>query len=159
MSKISNLFKEELIFFEGAKTKEELFSNIGSRLLEMELVKPSYIDAIKEREKEYPTGLDLSVVEANIPNVAIPHTETEHCNADQIIVVKLTNGVTFNNMISPDKELNVRFAFFILNSQKSAQTGILSNLMEFFTQDNNVPNLNELETTQEVYQYIQKKLA
>lgn len=158
MSEIANFFREDLILFESAKTWEELFEQVGSKLLDKNFVKPTFVEAIKERERNYPTGLDLSVVGADTPNVAIPHTETEHCNGDQIVVVKLNNEITFNNMIAPDKELNVRFAFFILNSQKSAQTNILSNLMGFFTKDNNVNNLNQLETAEEVYQYIQEKI-
>ena len=96
MSEIANLFREDLIFFENATSQEELFQHIGSKLLEKELVKPSYIDAIKEREKNYPTGIDLSVVGADVPNVAIPHTEVEHCNASQIVVAKLNNDIIFN---------------------------------------------------------------
>lgn len=156
MSNIARLFREDLIFFENAINKEELFNHIGSKLLEKELVKPSYIDAIKKREENYPTGIDLSVVGAGIPNVAIPHTEVEHCNASQIVVVKLNKEITFKNMIDPEKDLNVQFAFFILNSQKSAQTSILSNLMEFFTKDNNVYHLTQLKTAEEIYQYIQE---
>lgn len=158
MSEIANLFKDDLIFFENVATWEELFEQVGSKLLDKNLVKPSFVEAIKERERNYPTGLDLSVVGEDTPNVAIPHTETEHCNSDQIVVVKLNNEIMFNNMIAPDKELNVRFVFFILNSQKSAQTNILSNLMGFFTKDNNVNHLNQLETAEEVYQYIQEKI-
>ncbi|MCB5936676.1 PTS sugar transporter subunit IIA [Caldibacillus thermoamylovorans] len=158
MSEIANLFKDDLIFFENVATWEELFEQVGSKLLDKNLVKPSFVEAIKERERNYPTGLDLSVVGEDTPNVAIPHTETEHCNSDQIVVVKLNNEIMFNNMIAPDKELNVRFVFFILNSQKSVQTNILSNLMGFFTKDNNVNHLNQLETAEEVYQYIQEKI-
>lgn len=158
MSEIANLFKDDLIFFENVATWEELFEQVGSKLLDKNLVKPSFVEAIKERERNYPTGLDLSVVGEDTPNVAIPHTETEHCNSDQIVVVKLNNEIMFNNMIAPDKELNVRFVFFILNSQKSVQTNILSNLMGFFTKDNNVNHLNQLETAEEVYQYIQENI-
>ena len=51
MNNIANLFREDLVFFENAKTREELFNNIGTKLVEMELVKPTFIPAIKEREK------------------------------------------------------------------------------------------------------------
>lgn len=158
VNNIANLFREDLVFFENAKTREELFNNIGTKLVEMELVKPTFIPAIKEREKNYPTGLDLGVVGTDTPNVAIPHTEAEHCNADQIVVVKLLHDIQFNNMISPDKIINVRFAFFILNSQKSEQPEILSNLMGFFTQGQNMKKLDQLKTPSEVYQYILQEL-
>ena len=158
MAETESLFKEDLIFFESATTCDELFEQVGSKLAEKGIVKPSFVEAIKERERNYPTGLDLSVVGENVPSVAIPHTETEHCNENHIVVVKLNNGVAFKNMIAPDKTVDVRFAFFIINSQKTAQTNILSNLMEFFTKGNNMSILNRLETAEEIYQFIQENI-
>ncbi|WP_018662698.1 PTS sugar transporter subunit IIA [Heyndrickxia acidiproducens] len=157
MSELNQLFKQDLILFESVSTQRELFENVGAKLLEMGLVKPAYTNALIERESHYPTGLDLSVVGENTPNVAIPHTETEYCNAEQVVIVKLENEVPFYNMISPDKKLNVKFAFFILNHQKKAQTNILSSLMEFFTQDGNVSSLNQLNSKEEIFQFIQSK--
>lgn len=43
----------------------------------------------------------MSAVGTDIPNVAIPHTETDYCNTDRIVVVKLENEIPFHNMITP----------------------------------------------------------
>lgn len=154
MSSMNQLFDRQLIFFGNASTQKELFQDVGEKLLQNGLVKPKYIEAIMERERNFPTGLDLSVVGEDVPNVAIPHTEVEYCNAEQVVVVKLTEGITFHNMIAPDKELKVKYAFFILNNQKKGQTDILSNLMGFFTQDQNVKVLDTLNSSEEIYQFL-----
>lgn len=154
MGKMTQLFDRNLIFFENVSTQQGLFNSVGNKLLQRGLVKPKYVEAIIEREKNFPTGLDLSILGDDVPNVAIPHTEVEYCNIEQIIVVKLNEKIPFHNMIAPDKELDVKFSFFILNNKKTEQTGILSNLMGFFTKDNNMKILNSLNSNEEIYQFL-----
>ena len=151
---LAHLFSEELIFIEGAKDSDEIFRKIGKKLIEKGLVKDSFIDAVINREKDYPTGLDLSVVDNGIPNIAIPHTESEHCNLKKVVVVKLKNEIIFNNMISPDNKLKVKFLFMILNNEKGEQSNILASLMDFFTKKENISRLSELCDTSEIYKYI-----
>lgn len=151
---VRDLFQKDLIFFEDAKTKDELFRLVGGKLLEKKLVNPGYIEAITERESKFPTGLDLGVVKAGSPNVAIPHTEVNYCNWKGIVVVRLKEEITFNNMISPDKGIPVKYAFFILNNEKNSQTNLLSYLMSFFTAEDKMSRLDSLETSEEVYQFI-----
>lgn len=151
---ISELFQKDLIFDVNAATQEELFTKVGELLLEKGMVKPGYTKAVKEREKEFPTGLDLSVVGADVPNVAIPHTETEFCNAQKVVVVHTEADLTFRNMIAPDCELQVGYFFFILNDNKHGQTNILSSLMERFTKPNYMKALSKLTHADEIYQYI-----
>lgn len=154
MKVISELLNKELIFFENAESKEEILRKIGRKLLENGLVKEGFIESIVEREEKYPTGIDLSVVGENLPNVAIPHSEPEYSNCKKLVVVKLEKDIKFKNMIDPSKELKVKYLFFILNNEKSAQTNILSHLMSFFTQENKMKGLENLKTKDEVYQYL-----
>lgn len=152
MNTIVELFDKDLIFFEEAETKEELFRKVGRKLLDRNLVKEGFIDAIIEREAHYPTGLDLSVVGENLPNVAIPHTEAHYCCCTKIVIVKLKKELPFCNMIAPKSQLSVRFLFMILNDQKESQTNLLSDLMSFFTQ--NMKVLDRLETADEIYRFV-----
>ncbi|MGX1984075.1 PTS system IIA component (Gat family) [Thermolongibacillus altinsuensis] len=154
MKVISELLNKELIFFENAESKEEILRKIGRKLLENGLVKEGFIESIVEREEKYPTGIDLSVVGENLPNVAIPHSEPEYSNCKKLVVVKLEKDIKFKNMIDPSKELKVKYLFFILNNEKSTQTNILSHLMSFFTQENKIKGLENLKTKDEVYQYL-----
>ncbi len=160
INEISQLFKEDLVFIEKGKDSSEIFNKVGKKLIERGLVRDNFIEEVIKREEGYPTGIDLEVVyndEAGIPNVAIPHTETEYCNCKNVVVVKLEKDVEFKNMISPEKSLNVRFLFMILNNEKNAQTNILSNLMGFVTQLENMKSLCKSNSTKEIYDCIVKQ--
>ena len=49
----------------------------------------SYRPALKEREKSFPTGLDMEFLGKDLPNVAIPHTDIIHNLTENIVVVRL----------------------------------------------------------------------
>lgn len=153
---IVDLFRKDLIFIEDAKDSRDIFTKVGKKLFEKGLVNEEFINAIIKRESEYPTGLDLSIVDSEsiIPNVAIPHTESKYCKAKNIVIVKLKNEVIFNNMISPADKLEVKFLFMILNNEKEVQSNLLGSLMNFFTKKENLITLSKLEDTEEIYNYI-----
>src|SRR5690625_7594396 len=126
MATVQSLYNKDLILKSDAKTQEEVFKEVGSFLLDKELVNDEFIDAIIEREHNYPTGLDLAPVAEGLPNVAIPHTETEYCKTKAVVFVKIAHDVAFHNMIAPDQELKVNYLFFIINDEKTNQTNVRS---------------------------------
>ncbi len=72
---------------------------------EKKVVTDTYRSALIEREKMFPTGLDMEFLGKDLPNVAIPHTDTIHNLTENVVVVRLAKPVTFHNMIAPDKEV------------------------------------------------------
>lgn len=151
---VDTLYDRELILKSDAQTQEEVFKEIGAFLLKKDLVNEQFTDAIIEREKNYPTGLDLAPVAEQLPNVAIPHTETEYCKSKAIVFVKLNNQITFHNMITPDETLRVKYLFFIINNEKTNQTDVLSNIMAFITNKENMRTLEQLDTAESIYKFL-----
>jgi len=151
---VQSLYSKDLILKSDAKTQVEVFNEVGSFLLDKGLVNDEFIDAIIDREHNYPTGLDLSPVAEGLPNVAIPHTETEFCKTKAVVFVKLTHEVLFYNMIAPEQELKVNYLFFIINNEKTNQTNVLSNLMAFMTNAKNMETLEQKETPEEIYEFL-----
>ena len=115
---------------------------------------PTYRSALIEREKSFPTGLDMEFLGKDLPNVAIPHTDIVHNLTENVVVVRLDQPVTFHNMIAPDKEVQVSLLFFIINNSSSSQTNILAQLMDFFTSNGNLEALSKLDSEDKLYQYI-----
>mgnify|MGYP000665242863 FL=1 len=120
---------------------------------------PTYRSALIEREKSFPTGLDMEFLGKDLPNVAIPHTDIVHNLTANVVVVRLDQPVTFHNMIAPDKEVQVSLLFFIINNSSSSQTNILAQLMDFFTSNGNLEALSKLDSEDKLYQYITETIS
>ncbi|RTX85544.1 PTS sugar transporter subunit IIA, partial [Staphylococcus piscifermentans] len=115
---MTNLIFENSVFITNASSKEDVFRELARALKANGDVKSEFLEHVLEREKNYPTGMDLSLLDIDYPNIAIPHTETEFVNVTKIIPVKLNHPIDFQNMISPHNTIKVSFLFMILNHDK-----------------------------------------
>lgn len=156
---LNQLFNKDLVFCLQAKNQTDLFEQVASLLEERQIVTPTYRSALIEREKSFPTGLDMEFLGKDLPNVAIPHTDIIHNLTENVVVVRLDQPVTFHNMIAPDKEVQVSLLFFIINNSSSSQTNILAQLMDFFTSNGNLEALSKLDSEDKLYQYITEAIS
>ena len=113
---LNHFFDKDLVFCLQADNKEHLFSQVADLLEKRKIVTSSYKKALIEREKSFPTGLDMEFFGKGLPNVAIPHTDMAHNLAEKVVVVRLEQSVIFHNMIAPTKEVEVSLLFFIINN-------------------------------------------
>ncbi|MCG4281164.1 PTS sugar transporter subunit IIA [Lacticaseibacillus saniviri] len=152
----SKLFSPELIFIEDATTQEDVFKQVSARLETLGAVKPTFYDNLTERERNYPTGIDMSVVNTDYPNVAIPHTEGEFVNTRRIVPIKLNHPITFHNMIDPEQTFPVKFLFMILNNDPEGQANVLAQIMDFLTTtpQSELENLFNATDTDSIYQLL-----
>lgn len=159
VKELQPLFDRDSVFISDRDQKEEVIGEVSSRLQDMGLVKDKFLENVLLREKDYPTGIDLSVVDPELPNIAIPHTEAEFVNVRRVIPVHLNREIEFRNMINPEQELKVSFLFMILNDDPEGQSNILAQIMNFVT----TTPVNELKTffksadTEAIYNYLSKK--
>ena len=151
---LDHFFRKDLVFCLEADNQEQLFDQVATLLEEKKVVTDTYRSALIEREKMFPTGLDMEFLGKDLPNVAIPHTDTIHNLTENVVVVRLAKPVTFHNMIAPDKEVEVSLLFFIINNSSSSQTNILAQLMDFFTGNGHLEALSKLTDPEALYQYI-----
>ena len=156
---LDHFFSKDLVFCLEADNQEQLFDQVATLLEEKKVVTDTYRSALIEREKMFPTGLDMEFLGKDLPNVAIPHTDTIHNLTENVVVVRLAKPVTFHNMIAPDKEVEVSLLFFIINNSSSSQTNILAQLMDFFTGNGHLEALSKLTVPEALYQYISDATA
>ena len=156
---LDHFFSKDLVFCLEADNQEQLFDQVATLLEEKKVVTDTYRSALIEREKMFPTGLDMEFLGKDLPNVAIPHTDTIHNLTENVVVVRLAKPVTFHNMIAPDKEVEVSLLFFIINNSSSSQTNILAQLMDFFTGNGHLEALSKLTDPEALYQYILEATA
>ena len=156
---LNHFFSKDLVFCLEADNQEQLFDQVATLLEEKKVVTDTYRSALIEREKMFPTGLDMEFLGKDLPNVAIPHTDTIHNLTENVVVVRLAKPVTFHNMIAPDKEVEVSLLFFIINNSNSSQTNILAQLMDFFTGDGHLEALSKITEPEALFQYISEATA
>ena len=156
---LDHFFSKDLVFCLEADNQEQLFDQVATLLEEKKVVTDTYRSALIEREKMFPTGLDMEFLGKDLPNVAIPHTDTIHNLTENVVVVRLPKSVTFHNMIAPDKEVEVSLLFFIINNSSSSQTNILAQLMDFFTGNGHLEALSKITEPEALYQYISEATA
>ena len=156
---LDHFFSKDLVFCLEADNQEQLFDQVATLLEEKKVVTDTYRSALIEREKMFPTGLDMEFLGKDLPNVAIPHTDTIHNLTENVVVVRLSKPVTFHNMIAPDKEVEVSLLFFIINNSSSSQTNILAQLMDFFTGNGHLEALSKITEPEALYQYISEATA
>lgn len=156
---LDHFFSKDLVFCLEADNQEQLFDQVATLLEEKKVVTDTYRSALIEREKMFPTGLDMEFLGKDLPNVAIPHTDTIHNLTENVVVVRLAKPVTFHNMIAPDKEVEVSLLFFIINNSNSSQTNILAQLMDFFTGNGHLETLSKITEPEALFQYISEATA
>ena len=156
---LDHFFSKDLVFCLEADNQEQLFDQVATLLEEKKVVTDTYRSALIEREKMFPTGLDMEFLGKDLPNVAIPHTDTIHNLTEIVVVVRLAKPVTFHNMIAPDKEVEVSLLFFIINNSSSSQTNILAQLMDFFTGNGHLEALSKITEPEALFQYISEATA
>ena len=156
---LDHFFDKDLVFCLEADNQEQLFDQVATLLEEKKVVTETYRAALIEREKSFPTGLDMEFLGKDLPNVAIPHTDTIHNLTENVVVVRLEKPVTFHNMIAPDKEVEVSLLFFIINNSSSSQTNILAQLMDFFTGNGHLEALSKITEPEALFQYISEATA
>ncbi|MDO4800436.1 MAG: PTS sugar transporter subunit IIA, partial [Bacillota bacterium] len=85
-------------------TSEEALSAMANHLVNRGICKPSFVEAILNREREFPTGLEtLSGI-----GVALPHTDAEHVLCDRLAIAILEREIPFGAMGFEQEKVEVK---------------------------------------------------
>ena len=99
---------------------------LGTRLVEAGCVRPEYIQDVIHREQEFPTGLPTAIP------IAIPHASSGNCITTSLAIGLLKQPVSFVEMGSPGRRLDVEMVFLLAIKNVEEQTTWLRNLMKIF---------------------------
>ncbi|MPW24232.1 PTS sugar transporter subunit IIA [Alkalibaculum sp. M08DMB] len=129
----AKIFDPDLIFSDiDIKDKDQLLDFIASKMYQLNYVKESYIQAVVEREKNFPTGIQTQQY-----GIAIPHTDIIHVNKPIVAVCILSNPIIFKAMGMPEEEVPVKFVFMLSIDDPNNHIELLSKLSILF-QDKNI---------------------
>lgn len=153
---IYEMLNREMIFpnLEAAGFEDAL-RKLGGAAIRAGYAKATYADALVEREKEYPTALDV-----NGYGVAIPHTPVEHVLGTVIPVAVLKEPVEFIQMGTDDETVGVRVIFMLTLAGKPGEHDHLDQLQRIVAiiQDTGVlERLMAAKDAEEIMNVIKEK--
>jgi PTS system galactitol-specific IIA component len=145
---------QKLVFFGvEADNSESLINYLAKHLQALGYVDAEYKTAVVEREKLYPTGLNLDGV-----SVAMPHTTGQHILRPTIAVAQLAKPVKFYHMGEPETEVLATFAFMMAIKDHDDQIEWLKNLMHIFEDANSLAALRSVRNRIELISFVLENL-
>jgi len=148
-------FGKELVVLDiPAKTNLEVLDVMAARLFAEGMVKDSYAEAVKAREKVYATGLELPEM-----SIAIPHTDAIHVNTPALCLGILREPVSFGAMGMADQWVNAKVVFMLSIKEPHAQLKVLQSLMKVFQTEGRLTALASCKTEEEAAKMLVELLG
>ena len=119
------IISEKLIFNDMSGSFSQIIRTVSKKLQNMGIVKSSYPEAVIEREKEYPTGL-----EGLYGNFAIPHTYSEHCIQSALVIIRTSRPMEFVRMDDHGQKIKCELMVLLAISRPEQQLIMLRRLMK-----------------------------
>lgn len=145
--------KESLIFTDlEAETYEDVMQAVGQKVTAEGFAKESYVDALINREKDFPTGLDIDGF-----GVAIPHTDVSHVNKAATAIAILKNPVTFVQMGTDDDYVDAKVVFVLAVDDPQGHLEQLQRIISIIQDKNVLEKLTQAKEASEIINVIKEK--
>lgn len=135
------------------KDNMEALEYTSKLLLDRKLVKDSYLDAIKDRENSFPTGLEFQNY-----GIAIPHTDSEHVISEAMVINILDKPVKFEQMATEGLYTDINIIVMLAIKNKENQVPYLQTLIEFFQDEQKVNVLISNSSNDEIEESFKQYL-
>ncbi|KAF1297363.1 PTS galactitol transporter subunit IIA [Enterococcus sp. JM4C] len=146
---------EELVFRNIAvKNSEEALIFLAENLYQKGYVQKEYIQAIQEREKEYPTGLPSSE-----PGIAIPHANFELVKKTTLAIATIENPVLFNNMENNQEQLPVQIIIMMAIGEPHGQVEMLQKIVSIIQDEPLRKEMIQAVSDVELLRLLKKAIA
>lgn len=150
-----DLFQEEITLTEVVcDSQAAFFKQFADILTRDGYVAPSFETAIIERERVFPTGLEMNGI-----TIAIPHTDTMHVKRPFVAVSKLAKPLSFVQMGTTDKWVDAEMIFILGIKDAAGQVPLLATMMEKFADETFVEALRQQEQPQELVAFLKKQFG
>lgn len=134
-----------------AKNSDEIFEALGGELVKQGYCKESYVQALKDREAEFPTGINMGE-----KGVAIPHTDVSHVNKKGIAIATLKEPVSFVEMGTDDEFVNAQVIFMLAVDEKG-HLELLQEILGILQDQETLTKLIEAENAEKIIEIIKEK--
>lgn len=134
-----------------ADSSDDIFEALGGELVKQGYCKETYVQALKNREAEFPTGINTGE-----KGVAIPHTDVSHVNKKGIAIATIKNPVSFMEMGTDDEYVNVQVVFMLAVDEKG-HLELLQAILGILQDQEVLNQLIEAKAAEEIIEIIKNK--
>ncbi|MDO4169722.1 MAG: PTS sugar transporter subunit IIA [Lachnospiraceae bacterium] len=134
------------------KNSSDVFQKLGGLLVSEGYCKNTYVQALIDREKEFPTGINMGEI-----GIAIPHTDRGHVNKGAVAIGILKEPVHFYQMGFTDVEVNVKIVFMLAVDDPEAHLPFLQRVLQVLQDQNVLEKLTHVTKSQEIIEIVKEK--
>ena len=138
--------------FEAADS-EEAIRTLAQDFVDAGVVKPTFVEAVLEREQRSPTALPAVAYD-----IAIPHTVSEHVITPAMNVAVLKHPVAFQQMGSPEITLHPQVLFMLAISAPKDQLTLLRRIMKMLQDRELLEKVRSAGSTDEIYDLLKPRI-
>lgn len=143
-------FNSEIAEFQvEVKDRNEAFQRLTKELRTKRCITDDFLEQIIEREEHFPTGLPVNNI-----GVAIPHTDSDYVKKSQIAFMSLKEPITFFEMGTADKPVDVQMIFMLALKEPHEQLEMLQKLIGMIQQPEIMGKLYHCQSKPEFIQII-----
>lgn len=145
--------KEALIFIDlDCENAENALQFIGNAMISEGYVTTDYVWALTERERKFPTGLDIHGT-----GVAIPHTDAAYVNQEGIAIASLKRPVDFRQMGEENTWIPVQLIFLLMVPCDKGQVDWIQRMLTIIQDTSVLERLQKAKQAGDVIQIIREK--
>ena len=135
-----------------AGSSDEVFQQLGGLLVSEGYCKSSYVQALIEREKDFPTGINMGNI-----GIAIPHTDKEHVIKGAVAIGVLKEPVHFYQMGTNDENVEAKLIFMLAVKDPKEHLVFLQRILMVLQDQEVLKQLIETKNKQEIINIIKEK--
>jgi PTS system galactitol-specific IIA component len=147
-------FTKNLVTFVDADSRKEAESAMADVLIAQGYAKPSYKQAILDREVNFPTGLYVGEY-----NAAIPHCDPENVNEGAMCVGVMKHPVTWGRMEDKNDTCEVSLVVMLAITDPKEHLEMLRKVIGLIQDQELVGRVVSSTDAAEVYDLVAEKLA
>lgn len=135
----------------SADSADDVFEKMGRPLIEQGFAKSNYVEGLKAREAEFPTGL------ATLIGTAIPHTSADCVKKTTFSIAVLNKPVPFIEMGTDDDVVEVEVVIMLTIAEAHGQIDMLQRVIGIIQDADIVKEIRNAKDEKKVIELIKEK--
>lgn len=140
---------DNILVNEIVQNNEEIIRKLGELLYKNKYVKDTYVQAVLDREKEFPTGLQTTTV-----GFAIPHSKAKHVRKSTVAVATLNSPVMFKAMDNPEVDIPVSVVMMLAISDPEMVIDTLTKVISILEYEATIEKIINATAKQEIQEAV-----